>query len=159
MHSIINLRQLSAALTHPISVYIVLGLIVVGIGFSILRVIEIMPSPVNSVTPPDQTQTNQLDVSIEPLSKVHLFGESQNDVRMHIPQTTLSLALVGLIHADVLSQSSAIISINGNRQANIYQEGEQIIDGVIIKQISTHQVILERHGRDEILSLPSFINE
>lgn len=91
--------------------------------------------------------TNELLASI-PAS--HIFGKALDQM----PVTNLQMRVTGIVKTSDQSQpSKAYISIEG-QPGKIYQEGDDLPNGVKINSISADSVILDIDGRLEKLPLP-----
>ena len=100
----------------------------------------------------------QIDADPSTLSTIPLFGEDVADeptalVAESLPATTLPLKLIGPVASlGGDAQASALISLPDGRQTRIRVE-EEIIPGVMLKQVKRTQVIISRNGNSETLSL------
>ncbi len=91
-----------------------------------------------------------------PVSSQHLaplFGASSLDDAPPAPATNLRLTLLGsFVHADP-KRSSAIIRHEGS-QAQRYQVGSEMPDGIRLHAVYADRVEVERNGRRESLNFP-----
>jgi len=111
---------------------------------------------------PQSRQSAQLQVSstdrqkgLEQLTAASLFGVSEKTVvrNSKAPETRLNLTLKGVLAAEPMERASAIIAKGKNGKEDIYGVGDKMPGGVIIREIHSDHVILERGGRLETLKL------
>lgn len=67
------------------------------------------------------------------------------------PETTLQLKLNGVFASTIPSQSSAIISEQGQGIGKLYRVGQQVMGGAVLSAVYVDRVLLQRHGQDEVL--------
>lgn len=86
-----------------------------------------------------------------------LFGEApketvaaQTEV-VDAPKTRLRLKLLGVFVGQTEAASTAIISEQGKPDADFYHVGDTIQSGVVLEQVHSDRVILNRNGRLEAL--------
>ena len=104
---------------------------------------------------PAVNRDNQSQV-IRQVASAHLFGEMQSAAfprQTKAPQTRLNLVLRGVIAADPMSLSHAIIARGKNGNEEVYAVGDKIPGGVIVEQVHPDHVVLNRGGQLETLQL------
>ncbi len=93
---------------------------------------------------------------IRQLTSAHLFGIAEQTTTGKVtraPETRLNLVLRGVIAADPMKLSHAIIARGKNGKEEVFAIGDKMPGGVIIKEIYADRVVLDRGGRLEILML------
>ena len=101
------------------------------------------------------TQTNQRQAIMQ-VANAHLFGEMKSAAvpqPTKAPETKLNLVLRGVIAADPMTLSHAIIARGKKGQEEVYAVGEKMPGGITIESIHPDHVILNRGGRLETLQL------
>lgn len=132
-----GLAWLGVAILGALSVYILINLFA---AFNLPKIANSTPSS------PTHIKTH----SLAKISAMHLFGEFNAN---HLPATTLQLVLEGIALATGTQQNSrAIISSAG--QSKVYQIGQTVPGGAVIKAINQQRVILENNHQLESLKLP-----
>ena len=94
--------------------------------------------------------------SIRQVASAHLFGvmESAASPKQTIaPKTRLNLVLRGVIAAEPMSLSHAIIAQGKNGKEDVYAVGDKMPGGIIIEEVHPDHVVLNRGGRLESLEL------
>ena len=94
--------------------------------------------------------------SIRQVASVHLFGQMQSAAAPRqtvAPKTRLNLVLRGVIAAEPMSLSHAIIAQGRNGKEEVYAVGDKMPGGVIIEEVHADHVVLNRGGRLESLEL------
>jgi general secretion pathway protein C len=95
--------------------------------------------------------------SIRQVASAHLFGEMRNATAparaARAPETRLNLVLHGVIAADPMALSQAIIARGKNGQEEVYAVGDAMPGGVVIEEVHPDHVILNRGGQYETLQL------
>lgn len=94
--------------------------------------------------------------AIREVASVHLFGQIQSTEAPRqtvAPKTRLNLVLRGVIAADPMTLSHAIIAQGRNGTEDVYAVGDTMPGGVIIEEIHADHVVLNRGGRLESLEL------
>lgn len=81
----------------------------------------------------------------------HLMGDYQLPLDA-IPASESALQLVGIMKAEPLEQSQVIILTN--QEEKVYQLGQTLPNGAVLKQILDDAVVIEQSGRLERLLLP-----
>lgn len=81
----------------------------------------------------------------------HLLGDYQPPLSA-IPTSESSLQLMGIMKAEPVEQSQVIISVN--QEEKVYQLGQTLPNGAVLKQILDDAVIIEQQGHLERLALP-----
>lgn len=107
-----------------------------------------------STTPINNAGMRQQAIRL--LTSAHLFGEAQQSaasIQTSAPRTKLNLVLRGVIAADPMKKSSAIIARGKKGKEDVFGIGDRIPGGVLIKEIHADHVILSRNGRLETLYL------
>ncbi len=94
------------------------------------------------------------------LIALHLFGQASGmpgaaqPAPRHLPQTTLNLALIGVIYNSSPEKGVAIIQEkDSTEEADIYGVGDQLPGNSVLREIQTDRVILVRAGNQEVLPL------
>ena len=104
---------------------------------------------------PVVNRTNQ-DQAIRQVASAHLFGEMQNSSAHRTtkaPETRLNLVLRGVIAADPMTLSHAIIARGKNGKEEVYAVGDKMPGGVTIEEVHPDHVVLNRGGQLETLQL------
>lgn len=70
-----------------------------------------------------------------------------------LPESLIDMEVVGVLYADN-EQDSQVILKKSNGDEKTYHVGDEIAEGVVIKRITEHAVMLLRDGVLEHLSLP-----
>jgi general secretion pathway protein C len=70
---------------------------------------------------------------------------------VNAPDTSLQLKLDGVFAGSVQSQSSAIISEQGQGIGKLYRVGQQVSGGATLSAVYVDRVLLQRNGQDEVL--------
>lgn len=94
--------------------------------------------------------------AIRQVANAHLFGEMQSAAvsrQTKAPETRLNLVLRGVIAADPMSLSHAIIARGKNGKEEVYAIGDKMPGGVIVEEVYPDHVILNRGGQLETLQL------
>lgn len=74
-----------------------------------------------------------------------------NNSVANAPDTSLQLKLDGVFAANLQSQSSAIISEQGQGIGKLYRVGQQVSGGATLSAVYVDRVLLQRNGQDEVL--------
>jgi general secretion pathway protein C len=104
---------------------------------------------------PAVNRTNQ-DQAIRQVANAHLFGEIQAATGTRptrAPETRLNLVLRGVIAANPMSLSHAIIARGKNGKEEVYTVGDKMPGGVTVEEVYPDHVILNRGGQYETLQL------
>ncbi len=95
--------------------------------------------------------------SIRQVASAHLFGKMERtDVSKpttKAPKTRLNLVLRGVIAADPMPLSLAIIAQGKNGKEDVYAVGDKMPGGITIEEVHADHVVLNRGGRLESLQL------
>jgi general secretion pathway protein C len=94
--------------------------------------------------------------AIRQVANAHLFGEMQQAAvpqQTKAPKTKLNLVLRGVIAADPMKMSHAIIARGKKGQEEVYAVGEKMPGGITIESIHPDHVVLNRSGKLETLQL------
>ena len=94
--------------------------------------------------------------AIRQVANAHLFGQAQSAAaprQTKAPETRLNLLLRGVIAADPMSLSHAIIARGKNGQEEVYTVGDKMPGGVIVEEVHPDHVVLNRGGQLETLQL------
>lgn len=94
--------------------------------------------------------------SIREIASAHLFGamEAAPPPRQaKAPKTRLNLVLRGVIAADPMALSHAIIAQGKNGKEDVYAVGDKMPGGITIEEVHADHVVLNRGGRLESLQL------
>ena len=70
---------------------------------------------------------------------------------LNAPDTSLQLKLDGVFASSLQSQSSAIISEQGQGIGKLYRVGQQVSGGATLSAVYVDRVLLQRNGQDEVL--------
>ena len=100
----------------------------------------------------NRTQQN----SFRKLTAANIFGVSKKAVTQKstkAPETKLNLTLKGVLAAKPMERASAIIAKGKSGKEDIYGVGDRMPGGVLIKEIHSEYVVLERSGQLETLRL------
>jgi len=100
-------------------------------------------------------RNNQQQV-IRQVASAHLFGEMQSAAvprQTKAPETRLNLVLRGVIAADPMSLSHAIIARGKNGKEEVFAVGDKMPGGIIVEEVHPDHVILNRGGQFETLQL------
>ena len=93
---------------------------------------------------------------IRQVADAHLFGEMKIAAvpqQTKAPETKLNLVLRGVIAADPMKLSHAIIARGNKGKEEVYAVGEKMPGGITIEEVHADHVILNRGGRLETLQL------
>lgn len=104
---------------------------------------------------PVVNRANQ-DQAIRQVASAHLFGEMQNSAAPRpskAPETRLNLVLRGVIAAEPMTLSHAIIARGKNGMEEVYAVGDKMPGGVAVEEVHPDHVILNRGGQLETLQL------
>ena len=115
--------------------------------------IEAAPARTAGVSVATPANTAQ---DIRRLTGAHLFGEAERaavSAPTKAPETQLNLELRGVIAADPMADSSAIIAQGKGGKEDVYGIGDKLPGGVSITEVHPENVILERGGHLETLNL------
>lgn len=99
---------------------------------------------------------NKQSQAIRQVASAHLFGEMQSNAtprQKTAPKTRLNLVLRGVIAADPMSLSHAIIARGKNGKEEVFAVGDKMQGGVILEEVHPDHVILNRGGKLETLQL------
>jgi general secretion pathway protein C len=91
------------------------------------------------------------------LTQANLMGSAEAKAvatKRDAPETRLNLTLRGVLAATPMTMASAIIAQGKRSDEEIYSIGDKISGGVIVKEIHSDHVLLERNGQLEKLMLP-----
>jgi general secretion pathway protein C len=94
--------------------------------------------------------------AIRQVANAHLFGEMASTAvpqQTKAPETRLNLVLRGVIAADPMELSLAIIARGKNGKEEVLSVGDKMPGGITIESIHADHVILNRGGRLETLQL------
>lgn len=99
---------------------------------------------------------NNQQQAIREVANAHLFGEMASAAlprQTKAPKTRLNLVLRGVIAADPMAMSHAIIARGKNGEEEVYAVGDKMQGGVIVEEVHPDHVVLNRGGRLETLQL------
>ncbi len=102
------------------------------------------------------TKNSSSQSSFKNLTTVNIFGVSKTAVvqkQTKVPETRLNLTLKGLLAATPMTFASAIIAKGKNGKEEVYSIGDKMPGGILIKEIHTDHVLLDRNGNLEKLML------
>ena len=94
--------------------------------------------------------------AVRQVASAHLFGEMQSRAvtrQKTAPKTRLNLVLRGVIAADPMALSHAIIARGKNGKEDVFAVGDKMPGGVTIEEVHADHVILNRGGKLETLQL------
>ena len=94
--------------------------------------------------------------NIREVAATHLFGKMESAAlprQTKAPETRLNLVLRGVIAADPMTLSHAIIAQGRSGAEEVYAVGDKMPGGVTIEEIHPDHVVLNRGGRLESLQL------
>ena len=103
------------------------------------------------------TQANNAAVrqqAIRQLTSAHLFGVADQPAaakQTTAPKTRLNLVLRGVVAAEPMEMSLAIVARGKKGKEEAFSIGDKIPGGVTIKEIHADRIILSRNGRLETL--------
>ena len=106
-------------------------------------------------TTPVVRPSNQRQAIMQ-VANAHLFGEMKTAAmpqQTKAPETKLNLVLRGVIAADPMTLSHAIIARGKKGKEEVFAVGEKMQGGITIESIHPDHVILNRGGRLETLQL------
>ena len=112
-------------------------------------------STVKNVPPPIVSDVNNQQ-AFKKLTQANIFGaSSKKKIKIiKVKETKLNLVLKGVFANTPMINSTAIIASGKNGKENHYDIGDKFPDGVVIAEIHSDHVILERRGQFEILRMP-----
>ena len=151
------LQQLNLRLPGIISLLLVIAIAhaMATITWMFLPESEAAIQRTNIARTPVISQPNQAQ-AIRQVASAHLFGEMQSSAvprQKTAPKTQLNLVLRGVIAADPMSLSHAIIARGNNGKEEVFAVGDKMPGGVIIEEVHADHVILNRSGKLETLQL------
>lgn len=109
-------------------------------------------SPLAKPTP--VTAAIKVNVDGNRLSGFNIFKApvaSTANSALNAPDTSLQLKLDGVFAGNLQSQSSAIISEQGQGIGKLYRVGQQVSGGATLSAVYVDRVLLQRNGQDEVL--------
>lgn len=114
-----------------------------------IRFLEVkQPTPISAPLADSTTTLN-----IPSIASWHLFGLYNQSV-IEVPKTKLQLSLQGIALSLYSEKDSHAIITAPNQPIKVYQVGDTVPGGAVIRQIFRDQVILDDNGRLESLNLP-----
>ena len=148
-------------------------ILIVAIGWQLARVVWMLVpgSPlgdtIDAAAPAGIASTARgqasMSANVETIAGTHIFGEASAEDEVETPvaavpaedleETNLSLTLKGTMAGTDNRLTIAIIADNRNEE-NIYSIGSAIMAGTTLHAVYTDQVVLNRSGNLEALSLP-----
>ena len=151
------LQQLNLRLPAIISLLLVIAIAhaMAKITWMFLPESEAAMQRTNIARTPVISQPNQAQ-AIRQVASAHLFGEMQSSAvprQKTAPKTRLNLVLRGVIAADPMALSHAIIARGKNGKEEVFAVGDKMPEGVIIEEVHADHVILNRSGKLETLQL------
>jgi len=96
------------------------------------------------------------------IADLHLFGEAgvANPLLLEmLPETSLDLALRGIVAAADEDQQGHAIIVSSDGREWVYGVGDRLSDDTEVVAITAQQVVLQRNGQRETLSLPNRAEE
>ena len=144
-------------------------LLVIALGISLAKLMWLVLTPAQKI----QTQTSKVNnVAASPITKInygsviakqHLFGVVKKEkapvtkevkvVKNTPPPKKLSLQLHGVVSYKESHEGYALISSSGGSQ-KVYGKGDELENGVSIKEIFPTKVVILNNGLEEDLLLP-----
>ena len=152
------LQQINQRLPTIISVLLVIACAhaLATITWMFLPETESTLNQAQTASVPLAKPTNQRQAIMQ-VANAHLFGEMERAAlpqqTTQAPKTKLNLVLRGVIAADPMTLSHAIIARGAKGNEEVYAIGEKMPGGVTIEEIHADHVILNRSGRLETLQL------
>ncbi len=114
------------------------------------------PEVVVNVPVTRPAQNSAASTSVD-LARWHLFGRAAvgNPLQLsELPETPLDLQLRGIASGTQSDQEGHAIIVDGGGRQWVYKVGDEVPGGAVVKAITPQQVVLERNGQNEALSLP-----
>ena len=112
-----------------------------------------LPQPAN-----DRAQSGAVGTaSGNSIAELHLFGEAgvANPLMLEmLPETSLDLELRGIVAAAAEDQQGHAIIVSSDGREWVYGVGDRLADDTEVMAITAQQVVLQRNGQRETLSLP-----
>lgn len=118
------------------------------------------PEVVVDVPAARQLRNQQTNAPVE-IANWHLFGRTavSNPLNlMALPETPLNLELRGIVSGMESDQQGHAIIVDSSGQQWVYKVGDIVPGDATVKAITPDQVVLERNGQNEALSLPQRLN-
>lgn len=103
--------------------------------------------------PSPYIKKNIYSVHLSEIPTKHIFGEYEAFTPDSLPSSTLTYKLVGTFVASNPKYSFAVIN-NGEQQTKLVKLHEEIVPGIILKQILNDVIVIDNHGKLEQLTLP-----
>ncbi|EAQ65211.1 putative general secretion pathway protein [Marinomonas sp. MED121] len=122
-------------------------------AFSAARVFwSFSPMPAQTLAPIDfnASQKTRPQLTLPSSSLFGFVAKVEQEIKEPTKKTTLKLTLKGVMPAIVMQDSMAIIS-SKSKKDEVYRIDDQIIRGVLLKEVYQDHVILERSGKSESL--------
>lgn len=97
-------------------------------------------------------------VSGNSIADLHLFGQAgvANPLLLEmLPETSLDLELRGIVAATAEDQQGHAIIVSSDGREWVYGVGDRLADDTEVVAITAQQVVLQRNGQRETLSLPN----
>lgn len=107
-----------------------------------------------------QVRVQQINAPVE-IANWHLFGRAavSNPLNLAaLPETPLNLELRGIVSGLESDQEGHAIIVDGSGRQWVYKVGDVVPGDATVKAITPEQVVLERNGQNEALSLPQRLN-
>ncbi len=107
--------------------------------------------------PAAQQFSNRQAAAPVDISSWHLFGRAavSNPLNLAaLPETPLNLQLRGIVSGTESDQEGHAIIVDSSGTQWVYEVGDEVPGGAVVRAITPEQVVLERNGRNEALSLP-----
>ncbi|MDA3932728.1 MAG: PDZ domain-containing protein [Gammaproteobacteria bacterium] len=112
--------------------------------------------------PTQVQQRSSVSASGNNIAALHLFGQAGAANPLHLtmlPETSLDLELRGIVAAVEQDQQGYAIIISSDGREWVYGVGDRLSDDTEVVAITSQQVVLQRHGQRETLSLPRLAAE
>lgn len=151
------LQQINQRLPTIISVLLVIACAhaLATISWMFMPETESTLNQAQTATVPSVKRTNQRQAIMQ-VANAHLFGQMERTAvlqQTQAPKTKLNLVLRGVIAANPMTLSHAIIARGKKGKEEVYAIGEKMPGGISIEEIHADHVILNRSGRLETLQL------
>jgi general secretion pathway protein C len=111
----------------------------------------VAPLPITQAMPQAENQQ-----AFRQLTNAHLFGimgTTKSAATTRVPETRLNLVLKGILADEPMKNASVIISRSKGGKEEVYGLGDKMPGGIIIKEIHSEHIILQRQGQLETLRL------
>lgn len=159
MQSIKGLQAVVANIHKPLTIVAHIA-VVVGIGYTVARAAMFFAfgpqtAPAAATVVSQSTSSSPATVAIDEVAGWHLFGQPPDDFQAAaqtetLPETRLSLELVGVFVADDATSSAALIAAKGE-QPKKYRVGDRMAGNAKLAAVLKDHVVISRGGvREQI---------